>query len=637
MECQEPPRAEWRGPVAGGAIAGVVVVGGGGGGDGAAAAAASTSYPALTRQNLRAHNGVQDYACATTHADVYAAGAEGDGDYDVASVAATESASAAAGAAAAWVDEEDYELFLQWEREQRAAAARADVAASAPAATLVVAAQQRQWRAPARPVALTNDHDYERARAHRPRFRARYGPPGLVCADVDEDDERAASAAGAAVPLSELPYDEMMAALAKKYEPRSVHERAGDYIARLLDNINNAVLPASEPARHTTTAPAAGGTASSSATTAAARVNAARLDQATHLELGADLGYACVRDALAGGAPLRHLAKCGLTAADFAREQLYVSELQRYGLTLSDVVDVLRLPWSELRTTLRMSRVHLVREPNWFDTRTLADCAARQGANLVRDLGFSLHDVYRLRCADIELAQLGIDVDALVALGMRRDDFVQLPWYPETLCNALGLTKRHLLGALALERKHHRYLMRTRSGWTEQLFRGKLGYSEAEMRQFVLPSKRRATQAGDARRPVAHYAAGGAAAAGLQSGPGAVQPLSAGRRRPVEQAAARPSAPAAAYAIANRAEPGDGGGGRREMTARPRPAAAGVAASGGGGSGPPSSSPAPQQCTTAGTDFEFADLEPLEVAATAADSAADAARERARAPALRFV
>jgi len=213
-----------------------------------------------------------------------------------------------------------------------------------------------------------------------------------------------------------------------------------------------------------------------------------KLDSKPLLSLGGDLGCSSLHDALQARVHLRHLRKCGtqVSGAAFLEESLTVDDLQKYKLTLSDVVRGLGVDFASL-TKMGLTVDKMTRKNRWFDVNVLStDFVAHAGGDVVHDLGFDTDTIFRLQCADFEIAQLGLDFTSLISkCGFTRKHLIRVPWYPQTMVDLLGLSRKHLVDDLRLRPKDFSVLRQRRAGWTLDFFKEKLEFSDADLVQCV--------------------------------------------------------------------------------------------------------------------------------------------------------
>jgi hypothetical protein len=215
------------------------------------------------------------------------------------------------------------------------------------------------------------------------------------------------------------------------------------------------------------------------------------LDDQPTLDLKKDLGHSSLKSALEARVHLRHLRKCPpaqVSGAALLDEEIDIDDLQtRYKLTLSDMVRQLRVDWRSL-LAMGLSIDKMTRENGWFDVNVLStDFIAQAGGNVVGHLGFNAAALLRLRCTDVEVAQLALGFDVLIQrCGLDRRTFLQLPWFPQTMIDLLGLQRSHLVDPpLQLRAKDFAFLRRSRPEWTLEMFRDQLKFTPDELVDLV--------------------------------------------------------------------------------------------------------------------------------------------------------
>ena len=124
-----------------------------------------------------------------------------------------------------------------------------------------------------------------------------------------------------------------------------------------------------------------------------------------------------------------------------------------------------KIQWTDIVNVLQLKAHHLTRENGLFDTTILSDCIHCQKGNLIIDIGFTIDDIRRLECKDLEISKMDIDFDDMIRIGFTKQDLLAFPWFPDSMVEMLGLKKVHLSAKfLNLKKEDFYHLIKTRKG-----------------------------------------------------------------------------------------------------------------------------------------------------------------------------
>lgn len=349
---------------------------------------------------------------------------------------------------------------------------------------------------------MTNDHKHKKKLGGGRRILIAEGSKAVYVDEEIEKEMRLES-----TPISQLSHEEMMQSLYEKNREKSLTEKAKEALfgkgVPLTEEKEQKQSSWSDTLRPTSIAerswlgsvkkfmnPVSSPTDVSQNTISriTPEFNVSDFDGKDLLCLSQDLGCRTVTEALQKNIPVDLIGRCIITAEMLKNEGLTIRNLQKFGLTLYDVVEKLAIPWKSMCEILHFNNAHLIRNPNWFDARILAMCCAQQGANLIHDLGFCVEDIFRLRCADYEVSQLNITMQDIFSLGMNRKEFLSLPWALETMTNLLNLTKEQLFFELKLKKKDYKFLFEKRN-WNLKFLKEELEFTEEDIQKCGLGFK----------------------------------------------------------------------------------------------------------------------------------------------------
>ncbi len=298
----------------------------------------------------------------------------------------------------------------------------------------------------------TNDFEYEEKKAKKYRYRMKYAkqPININPIELEENENEKKDP-------KDMSTQENFEYLSTKYGPKSFTEKVSGAISKINKVIFNPPKSIDEK----------------------------DLTKEEKSNLNNTLSNKTIKQALHENIDLRILNVSGITATDFQKEGLYVSELQKLGITLQDVVYILKFPWKDICFKLKFNRALMTRESGWFDSNALSTSIVRGQGDIIRDLNFSIEDIFRLKCTDFEASKLQLDMDTLCSIGLNKIDFLKLPWYKETMVSVLGLTKEHLLEELMLKKKDFLFLFKKRN-WNYSFLISELEFTESDLRKLGL-------------------------------------------------------------------------------------------------------------------------------------------------------